>query len=102
MLESTAFLAEERWHDAIGLCSVGGLRLGRGAWAQDAGGATAVKGGVEYVKAGHLFDSVTGKYRENAVLVVEGERIRSVEAGGFAVPAGAKVVDLSGRMCCRG
>lgn len=52
-------------------------------------------GAVEYVKAGKLFDSETGKYQENVVLVVEGERIRSVEKAGFAIPAGAKVVDLS-------
>ncbi len=51
---------------------------------------------VEYVKAGHMFDSAAGRYRENVVLVVEGERIRSVEGAGFAIPAGAKVVDLSG------
>jgi len=50
---------------------------------------------VAYVKAGKLFDSEHGVYRENAVLVVEGERIKSVEAAGFAIPAGAKVVDLS-------
>ena len=58
-------------------------------------GAAGQTGAVEYVKAGKLFDSETGRYQENVVLVVEGERIRSVEKGGFAIPAGAKVVDLS-------
>lgn len=44
---------------------------------------------------GHLFDSVAGKYRDGVVLVVAGDRIRSVEVAGFAVPEGATVVDLS-------
>lgn len=48
-----------------------------------------------YVKVGHLFDSEAGKYRDDVVLVVAGERIRSVEGAGFAPPAGATVVDLS-------
>jgi len=48
-----------------------------------------------YVKAGNLFDSQSGAYRSNVVLVIEGERIKSVEAGGFAIPAGAEVLDLS-------
>ncbi len=43
-----------------------------------------------------MFDSVAGRYERDVVLVVEGERIRSVERAGFVVPAGAKVVDLSG------
>lgn len=50
---------------------------------------------VTYVKAGKLFDSEHGVYRQNVVLVVEGERIKSVENAGFAIPAGAKVTDLS-------
>ena len=57
--------------------------------------AVAERGAVSYVRAGHMFDSVSGKYRDGVVLVVEGERIRSVEGAGFAVPAGAAVVDLS-------
>ena len=50
---------------------------------------------VTYVKAGKLFDSEHGVYRANAVLVVEGERIKSVQDASFSVPAGAKVLDLS-------
>jgi|SRR5579883_308438 imidazolonepropionase-like amidohydrolase len=50
---------------------------------------------LEYIRAGKLFDSRSGTYTENAVLVVEGQRIRSVEKSGFAIPAGAKIVDLS-------
>jgi imidazolonepropionase-like amidohydrolase len=50
---------------------------------------------TSYVKAGHLFDSQSGTYKENVVLVIEDERVKSVEGAGFAVPAGAEVVDLS-------
>ncbi len=51
---------------------------------------------VVYVRAGYMFDSVAGRYERDVVLVVEGERIRSVERAGFMAPDGAKVVDLSG------
>jgi imidazolonepropionase-like amidohydrolase len=51
---------------------------------------------VVYVKAGHLFDATSDQLRENVVLVVEGERIAKIApAGEVAIPAGAKVVDLS-------
>ena len=50
---------------------------------------------LTYVKAGNLFDSHTGRYRQHVVLVLDGERIRSVEDASFAIPAGATVVDLS-------
>ena len=50
---------------------------------------------VEYIRAGHLFNSATGRYTDGAVLVVEGDRIRSVEAANYTIPAGAKTVDLS-------
>jgi len=62
------------------------------ALGQAAGGGAAR---LEYVRVGHLFDSVAGKYRDGVVLVVAGDRIRSVEVAGFAVPEGATVVDLS-------
>jgi imidazolonepropionase-like amidohydrolase len=48
-----------------------------------------------YVRAGHLFDSATGKYQDGVTLVVTGERVSSIEAAGFVVPAGATVIDLS-------
>ena len=51
---------------------------------------------VAYIKAGKLFDSISDSYRENVVIVVEGERIKSVQgAGQTQIPAGAHVVDLS-------
>ncbi len=49
-----------------------------------------------YIRAGHLFDPSTGKYQDNVTLVVVEERVQSVEAASFKVPAGAEVIDLSG------
>jgi imidazolonepropionase-like amidohydrolase len=58
--------------------------------------ATKPAPAVTYIKAGKLFDSTSDSYRENVVIVVEGERIKSVESAAQAqIPAGAKVVDLS-------
>ncbi len=51
---------------------------------------------AQYVKTGKLFDSRTGRYVDGAILVLEGARIRSVEAAGYAIPNGAKVIDLTG------
>jgi imidazolonepropionase-like amidohydrolase len=51
---------------------------------------------VTYVKAGKLFDSISDSYRNNMVIVVEGERIKSIgSAADVKIPAGATVVDLS-------
>ena len=48
-----------------------------------------------YIRAGHLFDSATGQFRDNVTLVVAGERVQSVEPASFKIPAGAKTIDLS-------
>ena len=51
---------------------------------------------ITYIRAGKLFDSTSDSYRENVVIVVEGERIKTVSLAGEAqIPNGAKVVDLS-------
>jgi imidazolonepropionase-like amidohydrolase len=51
---------------------------------------------ITYIRAGKLFDSTSDKYRENVVIVVEGERIKTISpAGGVQIPNDAKVVDLS-------
>jgi imidazolonepropionase-like amidohydrolase len=51
---------------------------------------------ITYIRAGKLFDSTSDSYRENVVIVVEGERIKTVSpAGEVQIPNGAKVVDLS-------
>jgi imidazolonepropionase-like amidohydrolase len=51
---------------------------------------------TEYIRTGKLFDSQKGRYIDGAVLVVEGQRIRSVEAAAYAIPSGAKTIDLTG------
>ena len=51
---------------------------------------------LSYIRAGHLFDPATGRYVDNATLVVANQRVQSVETGGFNPPAGAQVLDLSG------
>ena len=51
---------------------------------------------ITYVKAGKLFDSVSDAYRNNMVIVVEGDRIKSIgSAGEVKIPSGATVVDLT-------
>ncbi len=48
---------------------------------------------VVAVRAGHLLDPASQSVRENAVIVIEGGRVREIAA---SVPSGAEVVDLSG------
>ncbi len=49
-----------------------------------------------YILAGRLFDSTTDNVRETMVIVVEGERIKSVgSAATIKIPAGSNVIDLS-------
>jgi len=58
--------------------------------------ATKPAPAISYIKAGKLFDSTRDGYRENVVIVVEGERIKSIEPAAQAkIPGGAKVIDLS-------
>jgi imidazolonepropionase-like amidohydrolase len=46
------------------------------------------------VKAGHLFDAKLGDMLSNQVVLIKGDRITDVGAN-LAIPAGAKVIDLS-------
>ena len=49
-----------------------------------------------YILAGRLFDSTSDNVRETMVIVVEGERIKSVvSAAAIKIPAGSNVIDLS-------
>ena len=51
---------------------------------------------VSYILAGRLFDATGDNVRENVVIVVEDERIKSVaSAADLKIPAGSKVIDLS-------
>lgn len=58
--------------------------------AQEKPGTKAVK----VVRFGKLWDA-KGKLWTNAVVIVEGERIRTVSADASAIPSGAEVLDLS-------
>jgi imidazolonepropionase-like amidohydrolase len=51
---------------------------------------------VTYIRAGRLFDATSDSLRQNVVIVVQGERIKSVgPASETKIPAGAQIVDLS-------
>jgi hypothetical protein len=47
------------------------------------------------IRCGRLIDGKSTTVRSNAVILIEGERIREVGTG-LAIPAGARVIDLSG------
>jgi imidazolonepropionase-like amidohydrolase len=48
------------------------------------------------IRAGHLFDSKSGKMLDNQVVLVDGEKITAVgSADQVQIPAGAQVIDLS-------
>jgi imidazolonepropionase-like amidohydrolase len=49
---------------------------------------------IKAVRFGRLWDA-KGKLWTNAIVIVEGERIRAVTADASAIPAGAEVIDLS-------
>jgi imidazolonepropionase-like amidohydrolase len=66
----------------------GGLVCGA-ALAADPAPAQA----VTVIRAGTLIDGVSGSAKTNQVIVIRGNRIESVGSG--AVPAGARVIDLS-------
>lgn len=66
--------------------------------AQTSGNATAEKPAQKtiYIVAGRLFDATSDAVRQNVVIVVEDERIKSVlPNSGGVIPAGATVIDLS-------
>ena len=48
-----------------------------------------------YVLVGHLFDSATGRFRDNVTLVLAGDRVQSIEPAPYKLPANAQVTDLS-------
>ncbi|HEY3840750.1 MAG TPA: amidohydrolase family protein, partial [Bryobacteraceae bacterium] len=58
------------------------------AWSQTAG--------ITAVRAGKLFDPVSGRMLPNEVVLIQGQMITEVgPAASVAIPAGAKVIDLS-------
>lgn len=60
---------------------------------QATGERSTAASGVTVLRFGKLWDG--SRVTTDAVVVVEGERVRSVGSGNAAVPAGAKVIDLS-------
>jgi imidazolonepropionase-like amidohydrolase len=50
---------------------------------------------LTYIRAGHLFDAASESLRDNVVIVVEGDRIKSVGPATTSIPAGSTVIDLS-------
>ena len=49
---------------------------------------------ITYIRAGHLFDAASGTFRDNQTLVIQNQRILSVEGPGYKTPADAQVLDL--------
>jgi imidazolonepropionase-like amidohydrolase len=48
------------------------------------------------IRAGHLFDSRTGKMLENQIILIEGEKIKAVgPADSTTIPPGTREIDLS-------
>ena len=51
---------------------------------------------ASYILAGRLFDATSDTVRENVVIAIEDDRIKSVSsAADVKIPPGAKVIDLS-------
>src|SRR5215471_19094890 len=51
---------------------------------------------IVYIRAGRRFQGTSDTVQQNAVIMVQDDRIQSVVTEGrFAVPAGANVIDLS-------
>ncbi|HLJ87333.1 MAG TPA: amidohydrolase family protein [Candidatus Angelobacter sp.] len=64
--------------------------------AQSSGKSSKAEPKITYIRAGRLFDGTGDSVRENMVIVVQDDRIRSVgPAASVSIPAGATVVDLS-------
>jgi imidazolonepropionase-like amidohydrolase len=56
---------------------------------------TPAAGALTVIRAGTLIDGVSETPKRNQLIFVRGERIEKVTEGGAAIPAGAKVIDLS-------
>jgi imidazolonepropionase-like amidohydrolase len=68
-----------------------GLAVAPGLLGQSQPAATSV---VKAVRFGKLWDA-KGKLWSNAIVIVDGDKIRTVTTDASAIPAGAKVLDLS-------
>jgi len=75
------------------LCSAAIALLG--AHAAKTQGAPPSASTLTVIRAGTLIDGVSDTPRKNQLIFVRGERIEKVTDGTAAIPAGAKVIDLS-------
>src|SRR5256712_11211853 len=75
------------------LAAVLGAACAAGIYAQERTGAKTVKA-IKAVRFGKLWDA-KGRLWANAIVIVEGDRIRNVTTDGSAIPAGAETIDLS-------
>src|SRR6516225_7827704 len=80
-----------RFRGVIAFCFCA-LFVAGGALAQES--APAKPQSVKAVKFGRLWDG-KGKLWTNAIVIVEGERVREVTTDAKKIPAGAEVIDLS-------
>jgi imidazolonepropionase-like amidohydrolase len=67
------------------------------AGAMTASADEGMADGTTYIKAGRLIDVEAGRTRSNQAILIQGDKIVKVgSASDVPVPAGAKVIDLSG------
>ena len=77
-----------RWQSVVAVCLWAGMAAC--VWAQESAPVKPVKA----VRFGKLWDG-KGKVWTNAIVIVEGERVREVTTDAKRIPAGAQVIDLS-------
>ncbi|HEY4546529.1 MAG TPA: amidohydrolase family protein [Pedomonas sp.] len=86
-------------HGAYGVALLAASALGLPASLSAAPAAPEAAQGVQTViaiKAGRLVDVASGQVRQNQVVLISGDTITTVgPAGRTAIPAGARVIDLS-------
>ena len=103
---------------AVALGTLGGLVLATTLWAQEGGPGAAWRGagpqpcfgadggsyqcqqapGLIAIRAGRLFDSKAGQMLTDQVVLILNDRITEVGAAAqIAIPAGARLIDLSGQ-----
>jgi len=75
------------------LAAVVGASCVAGTYAQERPNAKSVNA-IKAVRFGKLWDA-KGKLWANAIVIVEGDRIRNVTTDGSTIPAGAETIDLS-------
>jgi imidazolonepropionase-like amidohydrolase len=84
------------WHKKLAVASLAVISTAAGssAWSQ-APHVIAPADQVTAIRAGHLFDAKSGAMLTNQVVLIKGDRVTDVGPN-VQIPAGAKVIDLSG------